>query len=763
MPGVGCPFLFEMPLCGRSHKVAVATLYGHANDRESCDQLISHVAGALHSVTSKWILVGDFNTTTDEGSVAGLCATGVCSALDDPFSHLGRLPGTANSDRRIDYGVACRSLFASSLSQCAGIGDHDLVRYKFENDNRAGDAVPDAEVVDRFNVQWRDQPFQDALARHDVNRAWQLLSDVGESALFRDFQRAHPRSAAWTPQKSGPRSKGARCLESLTVVQLRRLHRRVLQLSRCPDDCHLRGIIQRSLTALLDKVPVLSEFCGSNVELHVEDLAGIVEVFVQQEKAARLQMWHDKLQSSVTYQAEWIRRKSALELAFQQDCDVAPLTSREVEHVAVHPKSQVQAAETVWLDKWRCPPALLSPEHLDSIHALLAPLPNFTASRCEVVWDGASLHKLCKRMVQKAAGPDQWEAALLLKLPLTWWSAFGELWNIVYQSGRIPDRWKEARVSLVPKPGSSFDFRPLSILTLPWRLGAKHLTASLTPWVLQWLDGRILGGVCGRSVEHAHLRIWAAAQDSNTLFVAEDLSKFFDSIVVQHLQVVLDKLAAPKELQTLVGNFYTQGRRIFSAQGVIGDDWHVVDRGLVQGCPLSPLLAAAMMWSWSSTVSSPSVECLCYVDDRTFWSTSPAELQRAHARSQAVDRVFGFACSAQKCHIGWSQNVAGGQALQEMLGYQGGPFLDILGLHFVFDGSPPELLKSSWNKLLVRLMYIRMVPGSLRQKVLHVKSLILPFFCWSGGFFKLPRAQTTEVQSAFGRLFKKRLLQDTPR
>ena len=67
--------------------------------------------------------------------------------------------------------------------------------------------------------------------------------------------------------------------------------------------------------------------------------------------------------------------------------------------------------------------------------------------------------------------------------------------------------------------------------------------------------------------------------------------------------------------------------------------------------PLSPLLAAAVMFCWTSSVSLRGVDCIAYVDDRSFWSSNPARLTQAREQSDAFDRVFNFSCSLHKCQL----------------------------------------------------------------------------------------------------------------
>ena len=132
-------------------------------------------------------------------------------------------------------------------------------------------------------------------------------------------------------------------------------------------------------------------------------------------------------------------------------------------------------------------------------------------------------------------------------------------------------------------------------------------------WAERWLGHQVLGGVPGRGVRDAHLRLWFASQRQDNVFVAQDLSRFFDSICVPHFAQVLRHLGAPQQLIGLLSNFYHGGARIFSAQGVVGEKWHPVSRGFFQGCPLSPLMDAAVMHVWVCQISRAKVDGVAFV------------------------------------------------------------------------------------------------------------------------------------------------------
>ena len=106
---------------------------------------------------------------------------------------------------------------------------------------------------------------------------------------------------------------------------------------------------------------------------------------------------------------------------------------------------------------------------------------------------------------------------------------------------------------------------------------------------------------------------------------------------------------AGRSLVNFIQDLLTGQRRLFAVDGQLSASWHDVSRGLAQGDPLSPLLAASMMWVWASTVSRTGAEAATFVDDRSFWSTSLRGLLDAHGASHRVDTAFGLRCDCRLC------------------------------------------------------------------------------------------------------------------
>ena len=246
-------------------------------------------------------------------------------------------------------------------------------------------------------------------------------------------------------------------------------------------------------------------------------------------------------------------------------------------------------------------------------------------------------------MLGRAAGPDDWSVEDWLRLPESFWNQFAALWEVIYWEGQVPAMWRRARVALIPKPGVGH--RPLSILCIGWRIGAKCLVASLRQWAASWLNHRTLGGVAGRSAKDAIAQLLAASQDQ-AVIVSQDLSKYFDGVQHHHLDEALAHVGAPLEFRYLVRQYYGMHFRIFSSQGCLGRQWHPVSKGVAQGCPLSSLLAATIMAAWDSHVAPAGVEALSFVDDRYFFGHTEVELRQARPKHLVTNLMPPLSSSA---------------------------------------------------------------------------------------------------------------------
>ena len=85
--------------------------------------------------------------------------------------------------------------------------------------------------------------------------------------------------------------------------------------------------------------------------------------------------------------------------------------------------------------------------------------------------------------VKKASGMDGISAHMLKATAHSIAPGITQLFNISIRLGRIPDLWKDARVTPIPKGGDSTDprnYRPISLLSILSKLLEHHMYAVIT-------------------------------------------------------------------------------------------------------------------------------------------------------------------------------------------------------------------------------------------------------------------------------------------
>ena len=250
--------------------------------------------------------------------------------------------------------------------------------------------------------------------------------------------------------------------------------------------------------------------------------------------------------------------------------------------------------------------------------------------------------------------------------------------------------------------------------------------------------------------------------------MSQDVEKFFDSIDYGLVVKILKHWRAPPQLVTLISGFYFQRRRLFVAQGVVGDRRRYAQRGLLQGCPFSPLIAGALMRVWVDGVctSGSGVDGCVYLDDRSSWplpGAPPDCLLLAQQRSDWVDGVFGLRCRPPKSQIAVASQ--GAMHFQtDRLGYgEAGSTISLLGItHDLTKCQQPCLVNFEVQLARARLRFIRFVAHSPHQRRVRIRTLINPLFTWAAGFAVVPEKVLNSLRTEVLYTFRGKLSKDTP-
>ncbi|CAE7831617.1 unnamed protein product [Symbiodinium sp. CCMP2592] len=332
--------------------------------------------------------------------------------------------------------------------------------------------------------------------------------------------------------------------------------------------------------------------------------------------------------------------------------------------------------------------------HLDAIAKVLQKVPAVEPQLVEVQFDPDALRAIAASFSNKAAGPDSWQAKDLARLPTRWWHAAAQLWQHVWERGQVPKLWRFAKVSLILKRGGP-KTRPITLTQVIWRVGSKHIARALRPWTLKWAS----------SSDHGGLPAFRAAiqRGVNTAALMDVCS------------------------------------------------------GFGQGCPLSPLAAAALSHCWSEYVkaSCANIGAQIFMDDRTLWVEPQGSLQDLDAALHAsadFDQAFSLKLAEDKCFVAAKHHTEATRLLAAQWNFLTCGSLELLGVSFDFEGSG-AIPKFSLRKAVLRLRLLRWTQAATTSRIMLVRSLVMPCLAWAAGFARPSDTDVKAVQHEVRFLF----------
>ena len=204
-------------------------------------------------------------------------------------------------------------------------------------------------------------------------------------------------------------------------------------------------------------------------------------------------------------------------------------------------------------------------------------------------------------------------------------SGLAVILNAIEAGAPWPAELLHAKTAFIDKskaPSFAADPLQLRILTITqavYRLWGRARLAALAPWIQQWDDAHIFGGMPGRGAEDAWYST-ALLQESIMLqgesFTAGsvDLMKCFDQLLRPLLYALLQKGNFPKPVLTAYRSFLENMQVHNVVCGHIGKS-HRHACGIPQGCPLSMLMVAFLFRPWVNMVKTMSATPRILADD----------------------------------------------------------------------------------------------------------------------------------------------------
>ena len=469
-------------------KLLVCSYYGPAADEPFAAALASEIARAATMLRFPWMILGVFHVQQQDSYLADLLLSGNVYAMDECFGPLNALPPTRNkSTRRIDFGLSSKHLYPFKLTHVEGVADHLAVIYAFHSlfsftcwsGPQRQQICSDQLTVDldrQFETIWNEDLFLSTLQNQGTNEAYCLLSKAAEQTLAGlqpAKKKACPRAQPWQPTVKLSQHQAAKQTESVLLHRLRRLHRRFQQALQRPLDELLVQKCYQGIQQLKPQAQEFNRFSPKFSRIYVMLPKAVRLRLEQEEKQACIKVWQGQTHGSLAKQSAWIKRRSH---------SLAELESVPPDHThsftAIHPAHVVAEQQNIWESKW----TQKNPVSSCSFDSIFQSVDAYRPSQWQgdIPWNGNLLKKIAAEMVNKVMGPDDW-AKDLLRLPLKFWNAVAHLWHQVYLTGNIPISWYYARIALLPKGDS--EWRRLSIASVFWRIGTRHVIRCLRPWI----------------------------------------------------------------------------------------------------------------------------------------------------------------------------------------------------------------------------------------------------------------------------------------
>lgn len=322
-----------------------------------------------------------------------------------------------------------------------------------------------------------------------------------------------------------------------------------------------------------------------------------------------------------------------------------------------------------------------------------------------------------------------------------------------------PPAFNAGHLHLFPKNDSQLvqDLRPITVGNAFNRIVAKLLVFAITPALQQLLSPSQKGFVPGRdgadSIETITEQYYSALLRKHQQFILFlDTRKAFDSLDHRFIQETLRHVGMPTWLCNAVVGLMSDVKitpMIFLCRAKIA-----IERGVKQGCPLSPLLFVLAYDVLLHRLSSnKDLRHYAFADDLAVESQNIGHIRSALRTITRYSRISGLGINIHKTSIlstmpvtDWDRAVLGTDyrniKFVDAATYLGVPIGRFLTLEDVFA--------KPLDKFLERLRKLRRLLKrySLHKRILVANIYLLPLFLYLARFYTIPYSIIVRVRRA---------------
>ena len=359
-----------------------------------------------------------------------------------------------------------------------------------------------------------------------------------------------------------------------------------------------------------------------------------------------------------------------------------------------------------------------------------------------------------------------------------------ECFHFCYEIGLLAPTQRKGVITLLHK-GKDLardnlgNWRPLSLTNTDYKILAKALASRLSKSIDKIVNKDQSGFIKGRNVanmlrELADITEYEKQRSSNSIMLALDFQKAFDTISVRFMINTFKQFGFGEKFIKWIKILMCQRTAVVKNGGYMSSEF-VLQRGIRQGCPISPLIFALAVEIMALSIrqsnkikgiqlplTHTSVKIKQYADDTTVLLRDLMDFREVLSKIKQFSMFSGLVLNKQKCEA-MVNGVHDAYGMENM-GIQFVKQVKILGVSFSYD-TPPESLPQNWNKKIESLERTLALWGrrdlSIIGKIHIIKTFGLSLFTYLMQSVGIPTPILVRINQIFFKFIWKRKFTNT--
>ena len=291
--------------------------------------------------------------------------------------------------------------------------------------------------------------------------------------------------------------------------------------------------------------------------------------------------------------------------------------------------------------------------------------------------------------------------------------------NHSYQCGALTELQNQSIISLIPKSDKDTsilgNWRPISLLNVDYKIATKTIANRLKKVLPKLIHDSQTGFRKGRNINEnirTILEVLDYVEEKDIpglIFFFSDFEKAFDSINHDYLFKSLKHFNFSEDFIKLIKLFYSNARSCVTNNGFLSP-FFSIQRGVRQGCPLSPYLFVLCIELLTNQIRKNEnisginicgfeLKNACYADDASFiLDGSKKSFETLVTILEIFSNISGLKLNTKKCQvlrIGSSKNTDVAYMKNKQFQWSS---IEVRALGMIFTNNKKDIMKLNLEK-----------------------------------------------------------------